>query len=371
MNYYNDNDAFCIQWQKYLAENLFIPGGKFDDRSIQDVQPDDLSGFKQCHFFAGIGGWPRALELVGWPEDREVWTASCPCQPFSVAGKGRGVADDRHLWPDLYRLINQCRPAIVFGEQVASSDGWDWFATVRSDLEKSDYAVGAAGLCAAGVGAPHIRQRIYWVAVRDSQRFNPRACKGRSTGAFGECGGAGGLLNPDRDGLQPGGEAAAPASYRDPSYSTSGDDVGGVSNAERGAPERQRPPVDGAAGEDQGEARERQRLRNESVNVCPAGGVHNPGGAGLEGHAGDAPGRGKPGRNEAETQRPVTASAASTWAGCQFVPCADGKARPIKPGILPVAHGVSNRVGLIKGYGNAIVPQVAAAFIEGVMSYDG
>ena len=364
MNYYNDNDAFCIQWQKYLAENLFIPGGKFDDRSIQDVQPDDLAGFKQCHFFAGIGGWSRALELVGWPEDREVWTASCPCQPFSTAGRRRGAADERHLWPDLYRLINQCRPAIVFGEQVASSDGWDWFATVRSDLEKSDYAVGAAGLCAAGVGAPHIRQRIYWVAVRDSQRFNPRACKGRSTGAFGECGGAGGLLNPDRDGLQPGGEAAAPASYRDPSYSTSGDDVGGL--ADYGYGERR----DGQRQEIHGKTKEGGAgsiTRSSPLNI----GVYNPGGAGLEGHAGDAPGRGKPGRDETETERPVTASTASPWDGCQFAPCADGKARPVKPGILPVAHGVPGRVGLIKGYGNAIVPQVAAAFIEGVMSYDG
>ena len=329
MNYYNDNDAFCIQWQKYLAENLFIPAGKFDDRSIQDVQPDDLAGFKQCHFFAGIGGWSRALELVGWPEDREVWTASCPCQPFSVAGKGRGVADDRHLWPDLYRLINQCRPAIVFGEQVASSDGWDWFATVRSDLEKSNYAVGGAGLCAAGVGAPHIRQRIYWVAVRDSQRFPFPCWEGRES-----------------------------------ERAIVGDD-GGVAHAYNG----------GKGMEPRSNLQLEQRQEDIARTGLGRGGkdgrVYNPGGAGLEGHAGDEAGSGEPGRDGTETQRPVTASTAGDWDGCQFAPCADGKARPIKPGILPVAHGVSNRVGLIKGYGNAIVPQVAAAFIEGVMSYDG
>ena len=289
MNYYNDNDDFCIQWQKYLADNQFIPPGQFDARSIQDVQPDDVAGFQQCHFFAGMGGWSRALDIAGWPEGCEVWTASCPCQPFSVAGKQRGIADDRHLWPELYRLINECRPTIIFGEQVAGPAGWGWFAAIRADLEDSNYAVGAAGLCAAGVGAPHIRQRIYWVAVRDSQRFNPRTWKGRSAGGLGECGGA--------------------------------------------------------------------------------GGVYNPHGAGLEGYAGDVPGSEKPGRNEAETQRPITPPAASPWGGCQFVPCADGKARPVKPGILPVADGVSDRVGLIKGYGNAIVPQVAAAFISGVMDY--
>ena len=370
MNYYNDNNGFCVDWLKYLANNQFIPPGKFDERSIKDVQPADVAGFQQCHFFAGIGGWSRALDIAGWPEGREVWTASCPCQPFSIAGKQRGIADDRHLWPEVYRLINECRPTIIFGEQVAAPAGWDWFTNVRADLEESNYAVGAAGLCAAGVGAPHIRQRIYWVAVRVGQRCPEPGKEGRESprsivGNGDDCG----ICNAYRDGLQPRGEAAAPARYRDSINATSRDDVGGVSNAKRGDPERQRQPLDGAAGETQGKARKRQRLRDESVNVCPAGGVYNPGGAGLEGHAGDVPGSEKPGRNEAEAKRSIAAAVAGDWDGCQFVPCADGKARPVKPGILPVANGVSGRVGLIQGYGNAIVPQVAATFIRGVMEY--
>ena len=115
--------------------------------------------------------WPYALRLAGWPDDRNVWTGSCPCQPLSSAGQRKGHADERHLWPAFYSLIAECRPAIVFGEQVASKDGREWLAGVRADLEALGYACGAADLCAAGAGAPHIRQRFTgWPTVRASER---------------------------------------------------------------------------------------------------------------------------------------------------------------------------------------------------------
>ena len=280
MNFYNDNDPFCHDWQKYLASHQFIPGGFFDDQSIHEISASDLSGFRQCHFFAGIGGWSRALEIIGWPEDAEIWTASCPCQPFSRAGKRRGLLDRRHLWPVFRSLVEECRPSVLAGEQVASPAGWDWFASVRADLEELGYAVGAAGLCAASIGAPHIRQRVYWMAVRDDQRL-PFAWWN------------------DR------------------------------------------------------------------------GGVYDTFGSGLEGYAGNGDNREESGRLDSAAVRPVAEAAPDGWIGVDFVRCADGKARPVKPGILPLADGVPGRVGLIRGYGNAIVPQVAAAFIEGVMSYGG
>jgi site-specific DNA-cytosine methylase len=164
MNYYNDNDSFSVKWLKALIAEGLIPKGDVDDRSITEIKPNELDGYTQCHFFAGIGGWPYALRLSGWPEDRPVWTGSCPCQPFSVAGQGKGIEDERHLWPAFRWLIAQKRPATIFGEQVASSDGREWLSGVRLDLETMGYEVGAADLCAAGVGAPHIRQRLFWVA---------------------------------------------------------------------------------------------------------------------------------------------------------------------------------------------------------------
>lgn len=162
-NYYNENDPNAAAWLENLISVGAIPLGDVDRRSIRDVQPGDLDGYTQCHFFAGIGGWSLALRLAGWPDDRPVWTGSCPCQPFSSAGRQRGEADERHLWPVFGALIDECRPASVFGEQVASKLGREWLASVRSDLERMAYAVGAADLCAAGVGAPQIRQRLYWV----------------------------------------------------------------------------------------------------------------------------------------------------------------------------------------------------------------
>src|SRR5690606_14318827 len=165
--YYNEHDPFAAEWlREQIADGLIAPG-VVDERSIVDVESADLAGFRQVHFFAGIGGWSYALRLAGWPDDRPVWTGSCPCQPFSTAGQGRGTADERHLWPEMARLIRECRPAVVFGEQVASPAGLEWLDGVSADLENEGYAVGAADLCAAGVGAPHIRQRLFWVGVAD------------------------------------------------------------------------------------------------------------------------------------------------------------------------------------------------------------
>ncbi len=162
--FYNENDPFAAQWLRNLIAAGHIAPGVVDERSIEDVTPDDLRGFTQCHFFAGVGVWSLALRRAGWPDDKPVWTGSCPCQPFSAAGKGNGFADERHLWPAFFHLISECKPGVIFGEQVASKDGLGWLDLVQTDLETENYAVGAVDLCAAGFGAPHIRQRLFWVA---------------------------------------------------------------------------------------------------------------------------------------------------------------------------------------------------------------
>jgi DNA (cytosine-5)-methyltransferase 1 len=162
--YYNENDPYAAEWLRRLCAEGLIAPGKVDARDIRDVAPSDLSGFAQAHFFAGIGGWSLALRQAGWVDERPVWTGSCPCQPLSCAGQRKGHADKRHLWPAFQHLISKCRPAIVFGEQVAGKDGREWLSGVRADLEALGYALGAADLCAASVGAPHIRQRLYWLA---------------------------------------------------------------------------------------------------------------------------------------------------------------------------------------------------------------
>ena len=127
--YYNENDAKKAAWLQELIRAGVVADGEVDERSIQEVQPQDLRGFRQCHFFAGIGVWSYALRLAEWPDDRPVWTGSCPCPSFSAAGKGRGFNDPRHLWPDWYRLIRKCQPATIFGEQVDDAIGYGSAAT--------------------------------------------------------------------------------------------------------------------------------------------------------------------------------------------------------------------------------------------------
>lgn len=167
--YYNEIDPFAAQWLRNLIAGGHIAPGEVDERSIEDVTPDDLRGFTQCHFFAGIGVWSHSLRLAGWPDDKPVWTGSCPCQPFSAAGKGDGFDDERHLWPAFFHLISECRPQHVFGEQVASGNANTWFDLVQADLEGMGYAFGLVPFAAAGIGAPHIRERAYWVAHASSK----------------------------------------------------------------------------------------------------------------------------------------------------------------------------------------------------------
>lgn len=177
--YYNEFDPKAADWLRELIREGLIAPGDVDTRDIRDVFPSDLEGYTQHHFFAGIGVWSAALRVAGWPDDREVWTASCPCQPFSAAGRGAGFADERHLWPAVFHLVNKCRPVRVFGEQVASKDGLTWLDLVQADMEDANYTFGAVDTCAAGFGAPHIRQRLYWMADRNDARLEGRRQSGR------------------------------------------------------------------------------------------------------------------------------------------------------------------------------------------------
>ncbi len=116
---YNEIDQFASEWLGNLIMAGELPQGTVNTCSIKELSGADCG--ETTHLFAGIGGWPLALRLAGWPDERAVWTGSCPCQPYSAAGKGKGDADERNLWPEMYRLIRECRPAVIFGEQVAGA----------------------------------------------------------------------------------------------------------------------------------------------------------------------------------------------------------------------------------------------------------
>jgi DNA (cytosine-5)-methyltransferase 1 len=352
--YYNDNEPFVGAWLAELVKAGELPDGDLDDRSIKDILPSDLEGYDQCHLFAGIGGWPLALMMAGWPHDHPVWTMSCPCQPFSVAGKGKGTADDRHLWPDALKLIAEHRPPTIFGEQVASKAGREWLTRVRTDLEALGYVVGAADLCAASVGAPHIRQRLYWVADADqgqrrwladwqgSERDGASSGRQQSDRQPEPCGDAGRVEQPEGDGRQqwrsePSGRSIEPRCG-----------AGGMGDANSS---RQ-----GTLG------RVSERSRAELArDGCWMG---DTSGEGSGRDAGTVLGAQSGAEREMwrEPDQFINAGK-SPWSTGILVPCADGKARLVEPSVQPLAYGVPNRVGTLRGAGNAIVPQIAAQFI--------
>jgi DNA (cytosine-5)-methyltransferase 1 len=177
LNFYNDIDRHAAAWLRELIKQGHLPPGDVSETPIQELKADELRRYTQVHLFAGIGGWPLALQLAVWDPGRPVWTGSCPCQPFSTAGKRKGEADHRHLWPEMFRLIRECKPGTVFGEQVAGRDGLGWFDGVAADLESDDYAAGAVVLDARSFGCPQRRRRIFWVADAGGTR-GPGQVKG-------------------------------------------------------------------------------------------------------------------------------------------------------------------------------------------------
>ena len=348
MNYYNENDKYAAEWLRNLIADGQIPAGEVDTRSISDVRPSELSQYVQCHFFAGVGGWSLALRLAGWPDSQRIWTGSCPCQPFSQAGKGAGVEDERHLWPDWIHLIRQCKPPIIFGEQVASAIRVGWLDTVFDDLQHSGYACGAANLPAAGVGAPHLRERVWFVgalAVANSERGN----------------GSGNIRQGGRRELADScGLGNASSTRLAGRQSISGNNGAKLAAIERASNDA------GAVG-----VANSDRCQPGHIATTPSG----FGGAAI----------------------------ATNWDAVEWLACIDGKSRPTEPGLSPLAHGIPASLGSmldelsglgidaanakrlakhaggllrsarafrsqqIRGYGNAIVPQVAAEFIRSLM----
>jgi DNA (cytosine-5)-methyltransferase 1 len=389
--YYNENDKPTAAWLRELIKAGLIADGEVDERSIDDVRPNDLRGFVQCHFFAGIGGWSYALRLARWPDDRHVWTGSCPCQPWSMAGEGQGTNDPRHLWPAWQRLIEECRPTVVFGEQTASLDGLYWLDLVYAGLEASDYAIGTADISGACLGSPDIRPRLWFVADRWMADAKCRA--------------------PERHGLTLGDQAgaiegSAPEWQRLRIDARYGGELGGMEHAER---ERAGRSARGqgrtkrsasSSGQDEGSGlvqaldssatswlghADRERCDGEPVCLQQRGPQpavpETAGGSTARGLA-DSKGsrlaqRGIHGRIQPGTLGTYEGQATECssmlsgfWADCDWIYCRpeprypEGCYRPIEPGAFPLATGVPARILRLRGYGNSIKPHVAAAFIQ-------
>jgi len=331
--YYNEIDRNKAAWLRNLIEEGEIAYGVVDERSITEVQPDDLRGFTQCHFFAGVGLWSLCLRRAGWPDDRPVWTGSCPCGPFSAAGLRKGFEDPRHLWPQWFRLIRERRPDVVFGEQ--SDQALAWLDLVQADLEAAGYAIGAAVIPAAGFGGAHERHRIGFVADADnaewwSERAPWHDGQWPQTGwvqghrHLGDGGASGGLADADHD--------------RQPWRAKS--DIWTIE------PKQQAPRWG-----DTGRCGAFGRLcdaRHAGLSDAELGAVR---------HAW----RGEEGRTVVQPGDPL-------WAGVDWLLCRDSRWRPVEPGLSPLVDASPARMVRLRAYGDAIdveaFTNLIAAYLE-------
>ena len=335
--YYNENDAFCASWLANLISAGHLPHGDIDTRDIRDVTPNDLRPYRQCHFFAGIGGWPLALRLAAIPVDVPLWTGSCPCQPFSQAGRRGGFADERHLWPSWHWLIEQCRPATILGEQVASAS--DWLRLVRSDLEALDYAVGAMPVEAASAGADHLRDRYWFVGHGYSkglaQRIGINGIRRKTLDASARQTTKCPSVVADATGTR-----SFPSTYRE------------VHCGEKSARPRygELKRCDGAFDlADTNESCASQEREQRSGEFSRISGNQ-------ETCFRDVP--------DSASKQVGTTGQPRECERVEWAIGADGKARRVKPGVRLLVDGFPNRVGLLRGFGNAIDPRPAQAFIE-------
>jgi len=361
--YYNEFDSKAAAWLRQLIINGDIADGVVDERSITEVQADDLNGFTQHHFFAGIGVWSYALRNAGWGDDRPVATASLPCQPFSAAGNQKGKADERHLLPHFLELVGQCNFHTIFGEQVESAIKHGWLDDLQTVMERESYTVGHCILGAHSVSKPHIRKRTYWVAHSKTRRWgkeqsNSRGC-GEGVGA--EKHEAGGFESGRDDGIG----MANSDGLRSEGQCRGGQD--GIAEYSE----------DSRVGNAQHDGHTTGEIRSGDVQPSEK---RRSKGSDISGELTGASGREKP-----ESVSRCATGRDREQDSIEWLYCRDEKYRPIKSGIKPLVDGLARgvvhscdsvieanasaeaRTIRLKGYGNAIVAPVAEEFIRATM----
>ena len=376
--YINEIDDFACHWLEQLMKDEIIPNAHIDNRSIKDVRSNELQGYDQCHFFGGIGVWLYALRQSDWADDRPVWTGSCPCQPFSQASQtklGDRTKDERHLWPEFYRLIRECAPPTILGEQVCSNHGKHWLDGVYTDLEKSDYSVGSIILGAHSAKSPHQRQRVYWVGERNvCDSSVRRRDRGATTSEDQQERKSGQVFQGDRSGVRDlSGRSGQAISTEGDNRSTG---EGQLRNANDKGLRDGRQFLEGS----ESSTKEGQAMPDStsgSVSVARRS-VSNSNDEGLQGQE-------RCGKHDSQTG---TGQESAHGATSEFCPCEygndqdnqanegwdtdwillrDKKWYPIKPLLEPLADGVTNRVPVLKAIGNAIQAETAKIFITSYM----
>jgi len=298
------------------------------------------------------------------------------------------MADERHLWPHWFHLIEECRPSTVFGEQVASKDGLGWIDLVQADMEGADYALGAFDLCSASFGAPHIRQRLWFVADTDNPRSQGWIPRGSDTqrqdqhGHVGRDSATNRMGNTNHSGSQGSSQTGIGEGVEQSGSQFAGarTDVG-VDNTisdgrqegrfgDHGRNDGEQPDPDvedvgmGNAQHDGQSTSSEQGGNDQDAPDDEKEQIVSVQSEGASISRDDRSGDGGEGGGDTEARANETNGA---WADADWLLCRDGKWRPVRPESFPLAHGATARVGRLRAYGNAITAQVAQGLIESYM----
>jgi DNA (cytosine-5)-methyltransferase 1 len=175
-----DNEPFSQQVLRKHWPNAPI----FGDIRTLTTDPDKLGRVHGEPQIEPTEGRYKTLgQFISSSEPPFILTGGFPCQPFSAAGKRKGTADDRHLWPEMLRIIQEVSPRWIVGENVGGLVNWSGglvFEQVQADLENEGYEVQSFILPAVAVNAPHRRDRI-WIVANRRQQYEPRNDEGMET----------------------------------------------------------------------------------------------------------------------------------------------------------------------------------------------
>jgi len=272
--------------------------------------------------------YPDIKELKGEQFDTvELITGGFPCQPYSVAGKQQGKKDDRHLWPEMFRIIREARPRWIIAENVPGIVNME-LDQVLSDLESEGYTWETFIIPACAVDAPHKRNRVWVVAYSISPENTPKLIQ-----SFRYC-------KPKRRGIEIWGKVTRQANGETDTNGPSG--CGKI-----------------MADPDNSPAKRQQQHGGEILSLSESkrfdlGGnnVPDPKKQGLSN-----------GRQTGIKTGTDEKNGEMAFPG--FERCGGGW-WAIEPAVGRVANGIPSRVDRLKSLGNAIVPQLAAVIMQGI-----